>query len=514
MSLNITALIISVLCIILYHICRAVVRQKRKGIYPPGPKPWPIVGNLFDLPSDQTGQTYLEWGRRNNSDILHAQVLGHHIVIVNKREIADELLEKRARNSSGRPYTPIVKLLDWEFNIALMDYGDEWRKHRKVCQQHLNREASRSFEPIQLEKVHRALLQLLRSPEEFEAHNRMLSISITMDMMYGYQVKNLDDPAIDAATRTAEIGDPLFMTSGSMINIIPVLARVPAWVPGAISQKLATQARYWTGKMKDIPVDDVKRQMAAGIDSPSLLTQFMEKKATTGASEEEEEIMKNVAYTVYGAASDTTISATATFFYTMAISPEVQKKAQAEIDRVVGNHRLPDFTDRASLPYIEAVYREVMRFAPPLPLGMMHTLAEDDFYGDYLLPKGTQVFANIWAITHDEGTYKDPDAFEPERFFDEDGSLNDDDRVLAYGYGRRICAGKHVASATMWITIVSILACFNISKAKDEFGKEIEINPEFEDHGVKTIKKPFECSITPRSPAVQKLIEDVVSELK
>ncbi|KAJ3515017.1 hypothetical protein NLJ89_g2017 [Agrocybe chaxingu] len=468
------------------------------------------VENSQQRVSGTTGQTYLEWGRRYNSDIIHAQVLGHHLVVVNKREIADELLEKRARNSSGRPCLPIVKLLDWEFNIALMDYGDEWRKHRKVCQQYLNREASKSFEPIQLEKVHRALLELLRSPEDFEAHNRMLSISITMDMMYGYQVKNLDDPAIDAASRAAEIGDPLFVMSGSMINILPVLARVPAWVPGAISQKLATLTRYWTGQMKGIPVDDVKRRMDAGLASPSLLTQFMEKKATAGASEEEEEIMKNVAYTVYGAASDTTISATATFFYTMAISPEVQKKAQAEIDRVVGTHRLPDFIDRVSLPYIEAIYREVMRFAPPLPLGMMHTLAEDDFYGDYFLPKGTQVFANVWAITHDENTYKDPDLFKPERFFNEDGILNDDDRVLAYG----ICVGKHVASATMWITIVSILACFNISKAKDEFGKDIEIDPEFEDHGVKTIKKPFKCSITPRSPAVQKLIEEAVPVLE
>ena len=57
------------------------------------------------------------------------------------------------------------------------------------------------------------------------------------------------------------------------------------------------------------------------------------------------------------------------FFLAMALYPEVQKKAQAEIDTVVGPHRLPDFEDRPSLPYINAIVKESMRWHLVAPLG-------------------------------------------------------------------------------------------------------------------------------------------------
>ena len=133
---------------------------------------------------------------------------------------------------------------------------------------------------------------------------------------------------------------------------------------------------------------------------------------------------------------------------------EIQKRAQEEIDRVIGNSRLPDLTDRPNLPYIDAIYRELLRHSPPVALGIPHALAEDDIYQGYFLPKGTYhsrvmlppaspyligavVFANIWAMAHDENVYPDPFTFKPERFLNVDGSLNDDNRILAYGFGRR-----------------------------------------------------------------------------
>ena len=72
----------------------------------------------------------------------------------------------------------------------------------------------------------------------------------------------------------------------------------------------------------------------------------------------------------------------------MTINPEIQLAAQREIDSVIGNNRLPSFDDRASLPYIKAIYRELLRFAPPLPLSIPHTTNKDDHYKGYFIPKG------------------------------------------------------------------------------------------------------------------------------
>jgi len=76
------------------------------------------------------------------------------------------------------------------------------------------------------------------------------------------------------------------------------------------------------------------------------------------------------------------------FFYFMAINPSTQEKAQSEIDRVVGRNRLPDFADRPTMPYLEAIYREVLRCRQPLNMALPHCLMEDDYYKGYFIPKG------------------------------------------------------------------------------------------------------------------------------
>ena len=83
----------------------------------------------------------------------------------------------------------------------------------------------------------------------------------------------------------------------------------------------------------------------------------------------------------------------------MTLFPEVQRKAQDEIDRVVGNDRLPGFEDRDQLPYVDAIVKEVLRWHPIGPMGLPHTSTEDDTYEGYFIPKGALLMANIWFVS-------------------------------------------------------------------------------------------------------------------
>ena len=74
--------------------------------------------------------------------------------------------------------------------------------------------------------------------------------------------------------------------------------------------------------------------------------------------------------------------------FSLVLHPEAQKKAQAEIDQVVGHGRLPTFDDRSSLPYVEALYREIQRWRPVSTLGFPHTTIKGDVYKGYYIPKG------------------------------------------------------------------------------------------------------------------------------
>ncbi|KAF9532705.1 cytochrome P450 [Crepidotus variabilis] len=185
---------------------------------------------------------------------------------------------------------------------------------------------------------------------------------------------------------------------------------------------------------------------------------------------------------------------------------DVQSKAQEEIDRVVGKERFPTLNDRPSLPYVEALVRETMRWMPVLPLAIPHYTVEDDIYKGYFIPKGTMVLGNTWAISHNTTIYDESDRFDPSRFFNLDGQLNDDDLSYAFGYGRRQCPGRHLASATIWLNMAVILAAFNIRKQKDSLGKDIPLTSGFSVSSIAVRPNPFECLITPRSDAAKALV--------
>ncbi|KAF8889559.1 cytochrome P450 [Gymnopilus junonius] len=484
--------------LIVWKVISYWLKNSQSAPYPPGPKPKPLIGNALDLPTSSSPEMYVEWGKKYQSDFVYASALD-----------ADEILDRRARKYSDRPALPILKLMDWEWNLASQRYGASWRFHRTICQQNFRAVAARDYYPPILEKTHEMLHRLLEDPDNFEEHNKMLSISIPMMTMYGYEVKSFQDSCIVAADESLRLGASLLLPGGTWINVIPALRYIPSWFPGATARRDAAKIRELTKEVQRIPLEFVKKEVENGTAIPSFVSNFLRKKRNAGALQAEEEAVYNIANTVCSAASDTTISATSAFFYLMAVNPDIQRKAQAEIDRVVGTNRLPDFEDRASLPYIEALYREVLRFAPPIPLGLPHALTEDDYYKGYYIPKGdTVVLGNIWAMTRDEDLYPDPLKFKPERFLDKDGNVNDDKRVLAYGFGRRVCAGKYIASATTWIVMASVLACFNIEKAKDEFGNEIGIKDDYDDFGILRHKSKFRCSFVPRSLVAKQLIQE------
>jgi len=207
------------------------------------------------------------------------------------------------------------------------------------------------------------------------------------------------------------------------------------------------------------------------------------------------------------AAEDTTVSSLHTFVLAMVLHPQEFKKVQEEMDRVVGRHRLPTVDDRPFLPYLECLLKEVLRWSPMLPLGFPHRLMEDDVYRGFFIPKGTTVLASIYGILRD---CADPDVFYPQRYLNDD-SLPDPFEVV-FGFGRRICPGRHFAEAGYWGIASRIIAAFDISKPLDASGKEMNIPLEFT-QGFVRHPKPFKCSIKARSPDLAGLINHARAEL-
>jgi len=137
----------------------------------------------------------------------------------------------------------------------------------------------------------------------------------------------------------------------------------------------------------------------------------------------------------------------------MIIHPEIQRRAQAELDAVVGPHRLPTVQDRADLPYLGAIQKEIYRWAAIVPLGIPHCATEDIVYESHFIPKDSLLVNNIWQIAHDPENYVDPMAFNPDRFMDSKTILDPD--TFVFGFGRRKCPGIEVAHSTIFIIIAT-----------------------------------------------------------
>jgi len=278
------------------------------------------------------------------------------------------------------------------------------------------------------------------------------------------------------------------------------LKHVPSWFPGSGFKKTALEWRKTLEELAEGPHRMVKEQIKANTAPPSFTQELMESKETF--SWEEEETIKWAAASLYSGGADTSVSAVSTFFLAMTLNPDIQKKAQAELDQVVGSDRLPTFQDRANLPYCEAILKEVLRWGPVVPTGVPHKSIKDDEYEGYRIPKGSLVFANIWGITHDEKTYPNPNAFQPERFL----NTPTDSRATSFGYGRRICPGMNLADLSIFISIAMTLSVFDLGQVKGEepvFGYT---------NGTISHPRRFKCTITPRSPKAEQLIRSVANE--
>ncbi|KAF8336876.1 cytochrome P450, partial [Cantharellus anzutake] len=204
----------------------------------------------------------------------------------------------------------------------------------------------------------------------------------------------------------------------------------------------------------------------------------------------------------------------------MILNPEAQKRAQQEIESVIGCNRLPTFADRESLPYVEAILKETLRWQPAAPIPLPYRCSESVEYEGYFIPKDATIIANSWHISRDENLHRDPESFIPERFlvpptfrFDaEDAGTPLDPTTYVFGYGRRKCPGIHFADSMLWFTIVTLLATTRILPAKDSDGKDILPRVEYTGGLVRELL-PTPYHFEPLSATHAAIVSDLVTSI-
>ncbi|KAF5360076.1 hypothetical protein D9758_007556 [Tetrapyrgos nigripes] len=436
--------------------------------YPPGPKGFWYIGlPSSKVPSKKFWLTYIEWGKKYG-DLIHFSRFGKHYVVINSLQAARDILDKQARVTSDRPHARVDELyssslLDALVLTAAIPYSDKWRKARKLFHQNLRAEATVQFHPIQSQKIRSFVEGLVLSEEALKNQISTLSQKIMFLSIYGLDISNNKEDMPARTRETVESVDDRIIPGLDGYKYIPFFHLLPSWFPGGRHIAAVHAVGEIISEAANNPWDAVQQQIKSDGHHASLIAKLLSE--TDPDDKEEMDRIKYFGFQSIAAAADTTMSAISTFFLAMSLYPDVQSKGQEELDAILGKGRMPTFDDRPSLPYIEAIFREVMRWHPALPMGLCHDSIQDIAYNGYYIPKGTSIYVNIWAITHDPSVYKDPDQFIPERHLHKDGNINS---ILAYGFGRRVCVGRYMANDTIWLTIAATLAAVKISSLPNE----------------------------------------------
>nr|BED43019.1 cytochrome P450 monooxygenase [Trametes versicolor] len=487
-------------------------RRAKSGLpLPPGPRPLPFIGNLFDMPTKHIAPALREMGSRYG-ELTYLNMLGQPIIILNSYEAAIGLLEGRSANTSDRPRLVMAELTGYMYEFAVQGYTQEWRIRRRLFHTFFQPSAIPQYHPVHVRECRRFLHRLLATPEDFLSLARHVFSATIMDVVYGITVTERDDPYVSLAQKATIIFSSIVVPGQYLVEVLPFLKHVPSWLPGAGFKRQAKQWSKTISAARNTAYDATLD--AFGAARPSIVTSLVENAMSDhgNVSPQDDEHFRDITGLAYLTGADTSLYATQAMFLAMVLNPDVQKKGQQELDTVVGPDRLPEFSDRDALPYINAVVKEIIRWHSVVPLGVSHRVMVEDEYKGFRIPAGTILVPNAWAMSRDDQAYPEPDAFIPERFM-KDGTYGSDVRdseTYQFGFGRRICPGRHFANDALFITVASVLHAFNIEPPLGPDGEPVQIAPNINLDSFLSYPEKFECRITPRSGKAEALIRQAV----
>ncbi|KAI9443590.1 cytochrome P450 [Lactarius indigo] len=489
-----------------------IVRRAQRAFrtLPPGPKGLPIVGDVLhiaDLDWLMSPQRRDEYG-----EMMYVSALGQGILVINSPRVAIDLLEKRSNTYSNRPrYISASDFSTKNLLLSLAPYGDLCRRFRRLAVEGFSKSAVRHFHPIQSHEAIMLALALINNPSTLGKHLKRHAGSVMLSVNYHFPpVDSEDDPVVVRIAKQVERLLHEVQPGARLVEFFTWMRYVPSRFA-----KWKRDAEYWfiqDSLMYEDLLGKVANDLANGIDRPSFGATVIQSRSTHDLSEREQAWLVG---TMVSAGGETTSTTLLWWVLAMLAYPEVQTRAHAELDEVVGSARPPTFADLPSLPYIRAMVKETLRWSPTTPLGVPHASTEDDWYEGMFIPKGTICLQNMRMLNFNPEVFgSNAMDFDPSRYLDEKGQVKAvmvgrEEGHMSFGFGRRMCPGRFVAEGTLAIDLATLLWAMRFERGEDARG-ELDVRTMVHS-GVTSQPRPFEYKIIPRFTEAEGLLKDTLN---
>uniref|UniRef100_A0A914WPL1 Cytochrome P450 n=1 Tax=Plectus sambesii TaxID=2011161 RepID=A0A914WPL1_9BILA len=489
----IAAIVIAAIAYFLYR----ELYGKRKDL-PPGPTPWPIVGNILQLDFNRPEQSLIQWGKQYGP--VFTIWMPVPFVIVNDYDLMKESFLKQGDIFVGRPKTFLLN------DIAKGNYGlvfarDElWREQRRFALHTLrNFGVGRNMlEPKILDQA-RELISILHStkgPTQLKPALAFAVGNVINVMVVGYAWKFGDQKMEEFRKTLEEFGLAATKPTIFLLELYP-------WIrffepPFNIGYK---RLKEINDHFRSFFIEEIRKhketldenQPPRDYTDAYLIEMNKRIKAGNQGSFTERQLMFAMG-DIWAAGMDTTVNTLRYAILYLLNYPKVLKKLHEEMDEMVGRERELSMNDQKILPYLCATIEEVQRLGSLGAIGLQRTVTEDVVVGGYRLPKETIVVPQLPSIHLNEKLFPDPYVFSLERHIDANGRFVKNEHILAFSIGKRACMGESLARMELFLFLGSLIQHCDFRPADGKTPPPFKVIT-----GIIQCPAPYECIIIPRT---------------
>ncbi|RKP15078.1 cytochrome P450 [Piptocephalis cylindrospora] len=442
----------------------------------PGPPGYPIFGNLLQMGSRPLVRMS-EWAKKYGG-VYYLRMGFIDWMVVSTPEAMHDVLSKQGATFASRPHQLVLGdiLSNGGHGVVAAPYGPRWNANRRFFTSALSKLSVQSYEDSLLHESRHLCRNLMVDMERhggagfpIHRHHQAYAFNIILTMSYGVRYASAEHPR---CAEQLQVNDDIFQMIGPKYFIVDLLPFLRCFLPHLERNARKLHATMY-GFIRERFAQFCQEEEDINARIPNTMCKYLAAAVRKG------ELAEDDAHVTLGeafaAGLDNSSSSLTWLTLALAAHVDVQKKAQEEMDRVVGRDRMPTQNDLPNLPYLRCILQEATRFRGPAQVLFPRATTEDTVYQGVTIRKGTWVMPSIYAAHHVFSHLEDPDVFRPERWESNPKTLMEEvmgkqsTRVnWNFGTGRRVCPGLYLADISLSLTLAQAIWCFTIKPGEGE----------------------------------------------
>nr|GMD40250.1 cytochrome P450 82C4-like [Ipomoea batatas] len=467
-------------------------RKQSKRLAPEARGAWPIIGHLHHFrTSVPLVKTLSEWADKYGP-VFTIRLGISRILVVSSWEAVRDCFTTNDKFLAARPTTCAGKYLGYDYAVFTFSTNNSyWQRVRKlVVMELLSSGRMEKLKHVWVSELQTNIKELYTSISMDDNNNNNnpsapkvnmsrwfghLTLNLIMQIVAGRRYEYRSDGVInEEAQCLKKVFSQVMYLWGEFVSGDAIF---PLWFFRWLDYEGHLKAMKRAAKDVDAILQDWvdvrRKEMRSNEDQKfiDVMLSMVDDQFTKGYNYSRDTVIKAIVLSMLQDASETFASHLTWILAVLLKHPESLKRVQEEIDTNIGKERWAEDSDIKNLPYLQAVVKETLRIYPPGPYLVPHEAVNDCIVDGYHIPKGTQLYVNVWRLHRDPKIWSDQEKFLPERFMtnlEGEAVQNRQYQFVPFGLGRRSCPGMLYATQITHVAVARLFQGFNFSTVPNE----------------------------------------------